>query len=662
MELQQVKKDIKDLVVRLNQYNYEYYVLDNPTVDDVYYDSLMQQLLELEQKYPDLILESSPTQHVGAYLKTNLETIHHTHPMMSLGDIFSYDEVTAFVDKIQSVYKNATFDVELKMDGIASMMEYNDGLLVLSATRGDGLVGENITKNALTIASLPKILKLPVSLEIRGEVYMKKSVFTELNTYRKEHNEALFANPRNAAGGSLRQLDSGVTQMRKLDQYAYTLINPLNYGIKTQTGVLEYLLSLGFSVNPNYRECKNAKEVIDYIEEYHQKRDSLDYPIDGIVIKVNQIELYDSIGYTIKVPKWAIAYKFPAEIVTTRLKDIIFTVGRTGMITPNAVLEPVFIAGTMVSRATLNNEDFINQRDIRIGDFVRVRKAGEIIPEVIDVDLSMREANGKKFQMITKCPVCGSLLIRKDNESEHYCTNPQCGGRLLEQIIHYASRDCMDIDGLGEKQIEALFSLGYIKDIADIYLLKNYQDEILEIDRFGKKKVQNLINAIEESKTHALDKFIFGLGIRFVGAKASKTLSKHFGTIDNLSRASMEDLLLLPDIGDVMAKSITLYFKDKSNQDLISRLKQLGVNPTNKVVVNGSVFTGLTVVLTGTLDHISRTDAEKRIEELGGHTSSSVSKKTGLVVAGHDAGSKLTKAEALNVKIIYEDEFLDLIK
>jgi DNA ligase (NAD+) len=662
MTVEEAKKKIEELVATLNQYNYEYYVLDQPTIDDVVYDSMISQLEKLENEFPELLMENSPTQHVGDFLKTNLQTITHANPMMSLADIFSFDELREFDDRVKKVYPDATYCVELKMDGIASSMEYDSGLLVLAATRGNGVVGENITQNALTIASLPKILKEHVSLEIRGEVYMKKSVFEELNAERQKNGETLFANPRNAAGGSLRQLDAKVTKNRKLNHYSYTLVHPERYGVKTQTGVLEYLNHLGFSVNPNYRHCKSVEDIIDYINEYHEKRDSLDYPIDGIVIKVNELDYYDTIGYTVKVPKWAIAYKFPAEVVTTRLNNIIYTVGRTGMITPNAVLDPVYISGSMVSRATLNNESFILSRDIRIGDFVRVRKAGEIIPEVIDVDVSKRDQNLPPFEMITVCPRCGQTLVKKEGEQEHYCINPECGGRILESIIHFASRAAMDIDGLGDKQIEELYSLGYLKDITDIYLLKNYQEEILEIDRFGKKKVENLLQAIENSKNQSLDRFIFGLGIRFVGAKASKTLSKVFGSIEKLSKATMEDLLQIPDIGDVMSQSIVDYFKQQKNLDLLVKFSTLGVNPVNEIVTTGALFSGMTVVLTGGLEHFSRTEAESLIESLGGHASSSVSKKTSLVIAGTDAGSKLAKAKALGVRVIDEQEFIHLLE
>lgn len=653
---------MEELVKILNQYNYEYYVLDNPTVDDVEYDSLMRELKSLEEKYPLDILPNTPTKKVGDYLKTDLEEITHEVPMMSLQDVFSFEELYEFDERIKKITNKYTYTCELKIDGIASSIHYTDGLLTLGATRGNGVTGENITKNVLTINSLPKVLTEHVSLEVRGEVFMKKSVLEDLNNVRASRGEALLANVRNAAGGSLRQLDPNVTKERRLDQFAYTLVNPEKYGMHSQIEVLNYLKKLGFNVNPNYRHCATISEVIEYINEFDAVRKTLDYATDGIVIKVNEFDLYDAIGYTVKVPKWAAAYKFPAEIVTTKLKDIIYTVGRTGIITPNAVLDPVLIAGTTVARATLNNEDFITSRDIRIGDMVRVRKAGEIIPEVVDVDLSRRKDNLMPFKMIECCPVCGSKLIKGEDEAEHYCKNPDCGGRILEGIIHFASRVAMDIEGLGEKQIELLYNLGYLKDIADIYLLENYKQEILLLDRFGNKKVSNLFNAINKSKTQDLDRFIFGLGIRFVGAKASKSLAKTFKTLKGICNATYEELLAIPDIGEVMASSIVDYFNQEKNRDLIIKLLELGVEPKEYNEVTYDLFLGKTIVLTGTLEKLSRDEGNAIIEKLGGKAASSVSKKTSFVVAGPGAGSKLAKAQELGIPVYNEDDFLEMIK
>ena len=657
-------KRMNELVKLLKQYNYEYYVLDNPTVSDLEYDSLMKELERLEAMYPAHALPDSPTKKVGDYLKLELEEITHVNPMMSLANAFSYKELREFDQKIKrTVNRNIEYTCELKIDGIASTIHYEDGLLVLAATRGNGAVGENITKNALTIKSLPKVLTEHVSLEVRGEVYMLKSVFEELNNIRKEENKSLFANPRNAAGGSLRQLDSNVTKERKLDQFSYTLVNPEKYNIYKQSDVMTYLSNLGFSVNPHFRKCNNIEEVINYIEEYKDKRKELPYETDGIVIKVDDLTLYDEIGYTVKTPKWAIAYKFPAEIAVTKLKDIIFTVGRTGMITPNAVLDPVLISGSTVSRATLNNEDFIVSRDIRIGDYVRVRKAGEIIPEIVEVDLTRRVDGLVPFKMLENCPECGMPLVKRNNESEHHCINPNCCGRILEQLIHFASRAAMDIEGLGEKQTELLYELGYIKDVSDIYLLKNYYYELLTLDGYGEQKISNLFNAIEKSKENTLDQLIFGLGIKHVGAKASKNLAKIYHSIDELKNASVEELVTIDDIGQIMAESIKDYFTNQKNIELIEKLKSYGLNPISNYIQKDNLpLAGLTIVVTGTLETMSRDEANSLIEENGGKASSSVSKKTSYVLAGREAGSKLTKAQSLGVPVITENEFKDLIK
>ena len=656
-------KRMNELEKLLKQYNYEYYVLDNPSVSDLEYDSLMKELERLEIEHPAHAKADSPTKKVGDYLKLELEEITHVNPMMSLANAFSYQELKEFDEKIKrAVNQNVEYTCELKIDGIASTVHYEDGLLVLAATRGNGTVGENITKNALTINSLPKILTKHESLEVRGEVYMLKSVFDELNIQRQQENKPLFANPRNAAGGSLRQLDASITKSRKLDQFAYTLVNPENYNITRQSDAMEYLKELGFSVNPHFRKCQNIDEVIEYIEEYKDKRKTLPYETDGIVIKVDDLTLYDEIGYTVKTPKWAIAYKFPAEIAVTKLKDIIFTVGRTGMITPNAVLDPVLISGSTVSRATLNNEDFIVSRDIRIGDYVKVRKAGEIIPEIVEVDLSRRSENLTPFKMLENCPECGMPLVKRLNESEHHCINPDCCGRILEQLIHFASRSAMDIEGLGEKQMELLYNLGYIKDVKDIYLLKNYYYDLLTLDGYGEQKVGNILSAIEKSKENTLDQLIFGLGIKHVGSKASKNLSKVYHSIDELKNATFEELVSIPDIGTIMAESILEYFKTPKNITLIENLKNLGINPVSNYIQKDFLpLAGLTIVVTGTLDSLSRDEANNLIEEFGGKASSSVSKKTSFVLAGRDAGSKLTKANALGVPVLTEAEFLNMI-
>ncbi len=658
------KERIIYLTNLLNRYNYEYYVLDNPSATDLEYDSLMKELEALEKEYPDLVLDNTPTKKVGDFLKLDLDEITHVNPMMSLSNAFSYEELREFNNRIEkSIGKKVSYTCELKIDGIASTVHYEKGLLVLGATRGNGIIGENITKNMLTINVLPKMLKDNLDLEVRGEVYMSKEVFNSLNDERLKTGEALFANPRNAAGGSLRQLDENITRNRKLEHFAYTLVNPEKYGLHSQSDVMRFLKEQGFNVNTLYKKCSSIEEVIEYIESYKEERKNLPYETDGIVIKVDDLDLYDDIGYTIKVPKWAIAYKFPAEIVVTKLRDIIFTVGRTGKIIPNAVMDPVIISGTTVSRATLNNEDFIKERDIRIGDYVKVRKAGEIIPEVIEVDLTRREEGLQVFEMIQECPICEEPLIRKLGEAGHYCDNPNCGGKILEQIIHYASRVAMDIEGLGEKQLETFYNLGYVKSISDIYELNKYRFELLSLDGMGELRINNLLNAIEKSKENTLDKFIFGLGIRFIGSKASKSLAKRYHDIFELSNASYEELLIIPDFGTVMAESIIEYFKKPQNITLIERLKELGVNPKaiEKKQIK-QIFENQTIVLTGKLEMFSREEATLLIENLGGKAASSVSKKTTFVVAGADAGSKKQKAEELGIPVLTEEEFLNMTK
>jgi len=659
-----IKERIDELVTKLKTYSYQYYVLDNPTIEDEEYDSLYRELEKLENDHPELIRSDSPTQKVGDYLKLDLEQITHKSKMMSLADIFNFEELREFDERIyKTIGRRVEYTCELKIDGIASTIFYQDGLLTLASTRGNGVVGENITKNCLTIRSLPKVLNKPVSLEVRGEVYMEKTVFNALNEQQKKNGKQTFMNPRNAAGGSLRQKDPRITKERSLDQFAYTLVNPENYGMHKQSDVMEYLKSLGFNINPHYRVCKTIDDVIDYITYMKDFRHTLNYATDGVVIKVNNLDLYDEIGYTVKVPKYAIAYKFPAEMVTTKLKDIFFTVGRTGMITPNAVLEPVLIGGTTVSRATLNNEDFITSKDIRVGDYVRVRKAGEIIPEVVDVDLSRRDKNLKPFKMIENCPECGMLLVKKMGEAEHKCVNPDCCGRILEQLIHFSSRACMDIDGLGEKQMEQLYNLGYIQYASDIYLLHNYKDELLALDGYGIQKVNNLLKAIEASKNNKLEQLIFGLGIPNVGAKASRTLTKYYHSITELSHALFEDLVQINDIGPIMAESIINYFKNPIHLRTINKLIELGINPIEEEKEKGNQpLKGQTIVVTGTLPTLSRVEANNLIEEMGGKASSSVSKKTNYVLAGVDAGSKLTKARELGIPVISEEDFRQMIE
>lgn len=654
------KQRIKELVELLNKYSYEYYVNDDPSVSDFEYDSLIRELEELENKYPMYVLSNSPTHKVGVYEVSKLGKIVYDKPMLSLGNAFSFDELREFDNRIKKEGINPNYICELKIDGIASSAKYQNGIFILGATRGNGVVGENITENMKVIKSLPKVLKKNIDVEVRGEVYMKKDVFDQHNTVRKQRNEEPFKNPRNAAGGSLRQLDSNITKERNLDVFSYTLVDPQKYNISTQLDALEFLKELGFSVNPNYKYCETIEDVIEYINTWDTLRKELNYDTDGVVIKVNSFLMQEEIGYTVKSPKWAIAYKFKAQEVETKLLDIVYSVGRTGTVNPNAILQPVMIAGSLVQRATLNNEEFIKSRDIRIGDYVIVRKAGEIIPEVIRVNFEKRE-NVEEFKMIENCPDCGSKLVKEEDEAAYYCLNSNCNGRILASLIYFASRPAMNIEGLGEKLVEDLYNRGYLKKVTDIYYLKNFKDELMEIEGMGEKSVTSLINAIEESKNNPLDRVITSLGIRFVGSKVSKTLTKYFSSFNELMNATYDNLIAIKDIGSAIANSIIQYFI--INKDIIEELQSIGINPiVEKKDDVEQIFAGKSIVLTGKLENLTRDEASKIIEKLGGNASSSVSKKTFMVIAGSDAGSKRTKAEQLGIKIVSEDEFLEMIK
>ena len=654
------KNRIKQLVEDLNRYSEEYYIYDSPTISDFEYDALLRELEELEKAYPEYVLENSPTRRVGDYMETKLEKITFERPMLSLADVFSEEELYDFDRKIREQGFTPQYVCELKIDGIASSSRFRRGNFVLGSTRGNGQVGENITANMKTINSLPRKLKQEIDVEIRGEVYMKRSVFNYLNEARVSNNEEPFKNPRNAAGGSLRQLDPNITRSRELDLFAYTLVDPENYNVKSQIEALNFIKSLGFDVNPNYKLCNNINEVIDYLHEWKDKRQTLDYETDGVVIKVNDFDMQEAIGYTIKTPKWAIAYKFPALEVETKLKDIIFTVGRTGCITPNAVLDPIMIAGSLVSRATLNNEDFVVSKDIRIGDMVVVRKAGEIIPEVVRVVMEKRTPDIAPFKMIEYCPICHSKLVRNVDEADHYCLNLHCPGREKASIIYFASKPAMNIETLGERLVSDLYDLNYLKKITDIYYLKKYQKDLEAIDGLGEKSVKTLLDNIEATKNNSLSQVITSLGIRFVGGKVSKILSKNFQSLTEIANASIDDFLKIKDIGDATAKSIYEYMH--ANIDMINELISLGVNPIEeKVYDETSLFSGMTIVLTGKLETLTREEATKIIEDNGGNVSSSVSKKTSFVLLGSDPGSKYDKAVALGVKIISEKEFLDLV-
>lgn len=654
---------IIELVNILNKANNEYYILDNPSLTDREYDRYMQELIMLEKRYPEYKLESSPSERVGSLVSSKFNKITHELPMLSLGNVFNYDEIKSFDERIKKEGIDPKYVCELKIDGLAVSLKYENGNLVRGATRGDGVVGEDITNNVMTINSVPLVLNEKVDIEVRGEIYMSKKSFDTLNEERKKKNESLFANPRNAAAGSVRNLDSKVTEERQLDCFIYHLPNPLDYNIKYHHQCLEYMEKLGFVVNPTYKVCNDIEEVIEFVKEYTLKRESLAYEIDGIVIKVDDINLQNKLGYTVKVPKWATAYKFPALEVETRLIDILFTVGRTGKITPNAILEPVKVAGSTISKATLHNEDNVINKDIRINDKVLIRKAGDVIPEVVKSLPEKRDGSEVAFEMIRDCPICNSRLIRKESEADYYCLNASCPAREIENIIHFVSRDAMNIEGAGESLIEDVYNEGFIKDVADIYRLKDYEDELSLLEGYGPKKLENLFNSIEKSKGNSLERLLFALGIRQVGLKTAKILAKRYQSIDNLRKTTVEELMNIADVGMIIASSVVEYFSKEENIVLLDKLKGCGVNMKylSDDVVEDEFFKDKTFVLTGTLFEITRDKASELIEKLGGKISSSVSKKTTYVIVGENPGSKYEKARQLNIPIINEEELFEKI-
>ena len=655
------KTRIEKLTKLLNQYAYEYYVLDNPSISDYEYDQLYKELVELEQAYPEFALIDSPTKRVGDKVLDKFEKITHKVKMMSINDVFDIDELRKFDSDIKKIINNPTYSCELKIDGVSLSCRYEDGVLKVAATRGNGTIGEVITDNVKTINSIPLKLKDPVSIEVRGEIFMPQKSFDKLNEERKEQGLDLFQNCRNAAAGPIKSLDTKVVAKRKLDNYMYSLVESKD--VETQGDVLAFLKEQGFKVNPNSKVCKDIDEVYEFIEYWKNHKAELPYPIDGVVVKVNELKYYDEIGYTVKSPKWCIAYKYPAEEASTILREITFQVGRTGVITPVANFDTVFISGTDVSRATLHNEDFILLRDIRVGDTVKVRKSGEIIPEVFGVDFSKRVESSLPFKMIDKCPVCGSDLSRKDGEADYYCENENCKARKLNSIIHFASKPAMNIETLGDRLIENFYNVGLLNDIADIYSLGIHRQELVNMEKLGEKSVDNILSSIDASKSMNLDKVLFGLGIKNVGAKVATLLCEKFPSIDELMNASIEEMLLIPDIGETIAQSVKTYFSKEENLQRIELLRQAGVNLEyqKREIIDGP-FIHKMVVLTGNLNHFTREEASAIIVKLGGKTSSSVSKKTDYVLAGEKAGSKLQKAIELGVKIISENEFLELIK
>lgn len=647
----------------LEKYSIEYYVYDNPSVSDQEYDRLMQELMTLEEKHPEMYDANSPSQRIIGQVLEGFEKVRHDSQMLSLGNVFNYEEIEEFVTRIQGSVKDAEFVVECKYDGLAMSLIYENGSFVRAVTRGDGLVGEDVSANIKTIQSIPMHIPERRHVEVRGEVYMPKKSFEELNERQKKNNQALFANPRNAAAGSIRQLDSSVCASRKLDAYWYYFQNAQDFGILTQQEALDRMRSLNFKVNPLYKVCKNTKEIWEFIQSIQEKRNDLPYEIDGMVIKLNSLSDQRTLGSTAKVPRYATAYKFPAERVQTRLLDIVITVGRTGKITPNAVLEPVRIAGTTVSAAQLHNEDMILSKDLRINDIVVVQKAGEIIPEVVSSVKERRDGSQVPYVYPTHCPVCGSRLVRLEGEAAHYCINQDCPARVVESMIHFASRDAMDIDTLGDKKIEQLHEFGFLNSIEDIYFLHEHREELLEKRGYQKKSVDKMLETIETSKKQPLALLLYGLGIRQVGKKAAAILANYFGSMDALMKADVDTLVSINDIGPITAQSIVEFFKDESNQKLIQTLKEQGLNMIQeKQEIKASRFTNKTVVLTGTLEHYTRNEAKEILENLGANVSGSVSKKTDYVIYGTAAGSKLAKAQNLGVATMSEEEFVEEVE
>lgn len=662
-----IEKRIAELNALLHEYGHAYYVLDKPLVSDAEYDRLLNELIALEKQYPEFIYPDSPTQRIGGKPLEGFKKVTHTFPMLSLSNAFNDADLRDFDRKIrQAIGDDYSYVCELKIDGLAISLKYENGIFVQGATRGDGTVGEDITMNLKTIRAIPLRLKEPVTIEVRGEAYMPKKSFEALNIAREENGDEPFANPRNAAAGSLRQLDPKIAASRNLSTFIYAIGGDGEaYGIDSHSEMLDYLETLGFPSNKERQLCATIDDVIAFINKWTEERPNLPYEIDGIVVKVNRYAHQDELGYTAKSPRWAIAYKFPAEEVVTKVLDIDLTVGRTGVMTPTAILQPVQVAGTTVGRASLHNEDLILEKDIRIGDTVIVHKAGDIIPEVVRVILDQRPEDTEPFEMPKNCVACGSEVVRIEGEVAVRCVNPTCPAQIAEGIKHFVSRNAMNIDGLGEKVVEQLLRENLIQDVSDLYHLQ--VEQLMALERMGEKSATNLVNAIERSKENSMERLLFGLGIRHVGEKAAKILAQEFETIDSLMTAKEEDIKSIHEIGDKMADSIVTYFSKEEVKALVNRLKDVGVNLTYKgkkvqIEAGSNPFAGKTIVLTGKLEKLTRNDAKAKIEELGGTVSGSVSKKTDLVIAGSDAGSKLTKATELGIEIWDENRLIEQLE
>ena len=665
MEKEQARLRIAELSEKLERWNYEYYVLNASSVSDAEFDRHMNELIMLEEEHPDLRLKNSPSQRVGGQVASEFKKIPHKRMMLSLANAFNEDDMRDFDRKLRELLHKDVIDYmgEVKIDGLGMSLVYDRGELQYCVTRGDGNVGEDVTQNVVTIRSIPLRVSEKRPFEVRGEVFMPKASLDQLNKEREEKGEPLLANARNAAAGSIRQLDSRIAASRKLDAYWYYLVNALEVDQHIHSDSLDYLDKLGFKTNPERRRLHGIEEVLAYIEEYTEKRPTLGYDIDGLVFKVDDIDDYDAIGYTAKTPKWAIAYKFPPMEVSTKLIDIFLTVGRTGRITPNAVLEPVRVQGSLVQRATLNNEDFIKDKGLMIGDTVILRKAADVIPEVVRPLPNMRDGTERPFIMSENCPECGKPLTKV--QGLHYCLNADCPSRKIEGMIHFASRDAMDIDGMGDKVVEEFFGEGFMTSIPEIYTLYNHAQEIKNLDGWSDKSIDSLLNAIENSKGRSLEKLLFGLGIKEIGSKTAKNLAKRFRHLDAFFNLTEEDLLKVEDIGPVAAKSIVEWFANPEHSQMIETLRFMNVNFDylgSDAADASNYFYGKTIVLTGGLEKYSRQEMTEILENIGAKVSGSVSKKTDVVIAGSDAGSKLTKAQALGIEIMNEQEALSLLE
>ena len=658
-----IENRIKELINILNLANHEYHVLDKPTITDQEYDKYLRELITLEEKHPEYKFKNSPTSRIGGEVITEFKKVVHETPMISLSNVYNEEEIRDFDSRVRKEIDNPEYIAELKIDGLSVALYYENGNFLRGATRGDGFTGEDITHNVKTIKNIPLTLKEKINIEVRGEIYMPKASFEKANKERLLQGLELFANPRNAAAGSIRQLDSKIAASRNLSTFLYHLPNAENYKLKTHEEALNFMKRLEFSVNPNITKFNKIEDLLVYIEYWTEKRDSLPYEIDGIVIKVNDLGAQKKLGSTIKYPKWATAYKFPAVEIYTKLKDIVFTVGRTGQVTPNAVLDPVLLAGSTISRATLHNEDYVKELGLKIGDIVSIKKAGDVIPEVVRPLLERRTGKEIDFVMTDICPICGSTLVRKEKESAYYCVNEHCDAKKIESLIHYVSRDTLNVEGFGDRVVEDFYNFGHLKNIIDFYYLKDLKEDLKELVGFGEKSINTLIENIELSKTKSLDRLLFALGIRYVGKKTAKILASNYKNIDNIINATYEELSSINNIGDVIASSVRNYFDNEDNIKLINNLKDLNVNMDyiGKSININEYFANKTFVLTGSLETMTREEAGALIEEMGGKVTNSVTSKTSALITGSDPGSKYEKAIKLGIEIINEKEFIERV-